>query len=81
MTPQEAWTGFKPTVGHLRTFGCVAYSHIPEQKRNKLDEKSEKTIFIGYSDRSKAYKLYNPITKKTIVSRDVVFEEGKGWNC
>lgn len=45
-----------------------------------MDEKSEKTIFIGYSEKSKAYKLYNPITKKTIVSKDVVFEEEKDWN-
>ena len=42
-----------------------------QQKRGKLDDKSEKTIFVGYSERSKAYKLYNPITKKSIISRDV----------
>ncbi|CAL8157460.1 unnamed protein product [Prunus armeniaca] len=43
--------------------------------RNKLDDKSEKCIFIGYSERSKAYKLYNPKTKKFLVSRDVRFDE------
>jgi len=34
-------------------------------------------MFIGYSEESKTYRLYNPKTKKLIVSRDVIFEEGK----
>ncbi|KAI3708032.1 hypothetical protein L2E82_37034 [Cichorium intybus] len=80
MTPQEAWSGYKPCVAHLRTFGCIAYSHIPEQKRSKLESKSEKAIFVGYSENSKAYKLYNPITKNMIISRDVAFEEEKCWD-
>ncbi|KAL8166427.1 hypothetical protein V2J09_007926 [Rumex salicifolius] len=28
---------------------------------------------------SKAYKLYNPHTKKVVISRDVVFDEKHGW--
>jgi hypothetical protein len=37
----------------------------------------EKCIFIGYKDGVKGYKLWNPETKKTIYSRDVVFREVK----
>jgi hypothetical protein len=37
-------------------------------------------VLLGVSEESKAYKLYNPIERKIIVSRDVVFEEDKGWN-
>ncbi|KAI3734276.1 hypothetical protein L6452_13741 [Arctium lappa] len=80
VTPQEAWTGFKPGISHLKIFGCLAYSHIPDQRRSKLDDKSEKTIFVGYSEHSKAYKLYNPQTRKVIVSRDVIFDEDKIWD-
>ncbi|KAF5759182.1 putative RNA-directed DNA polymerase [Helianthus annuus] len=80
ITPQEAWSGRKPSVGHLKVFGCVAYAHVPKQNRGKLDDKVEKAIFIGYSESSKAYKLYNPITRKTIISRDVVFDEEQEWN-
>uniref|UniRef100_A0A251UJX2 Putative ribonuclease H-like domain-containing protein n=1 Tax=Helianthus annuus TaxID=4232 RepID=A0A251UJX2_HELAN len=80
ITPQEAWSGRKPSVRHLKVFGCVAYAHVPKQHRGKLDDKVEKTIFIGYSENSKAYKLYNPITGKTIISRDVVFDEEQEWN-
>jgi hypothetical protein len=35
---------------------------------------------MGYSSNSKAYKLYNPETKKVIISRDVTFDEGGMWN-
>ncbi len=72
-TPYEAWMGKKPWVSHLKVFVCVAYSLI--NFRSKLDEKSEKCIFIGYSPHSKAYRLYNPISGKVIISRDVVFYE------
>ncbi|KAL0540755.1 hypothetical protein IC582_020769 [Cucumis melo] len=79
-TPQQAWAGRKPSIDHLRVFGCMAYAHIPDQKRSKLDDKSEKYVFVGYDASSKGYKLYNPVTKKTIVSRDVVFDEETSWN-
>ncbi|TYK04853.1 copia-type polyprotein [Cucumis melo var. makuwa] len=79
-TPQQAWTGRNPSIGHLRVFRCMAYAHIPNQKRSKLDDKSEKYVFVGYDASSKYYKLYNPVTKKTIVSRDVVFDEEASWN-
>jgi hypothetical protein len=75
MTPQEAWSGYKPRVAHLRIFGCLAYSQVPKSKRKKLDDRGEKCIFFGYSEESKAYKLYNPLTKKLVVSRDVIFDE------
>ena len=72
MTPEETWNRWKLVVDHFRIFGCNAYAHIPEQKRTKLDNKGEKYIFLGVSDQSKAYKLYNPITKKIVISWDVI---------
>ncbi|KAJ6937917.1 hypothetical protein NC652_012263 [Populus alba x Populus x berolinensis] len=79
VTPEEAWSGHKPNVTHLRVFGCVAYAKIPDARRRKLDDKSEKCIFVGYGERRMGYRLYNPITKKVITSRDVIFEEDKSW--
>uniref|UniRef100_A0A2N9ICE2 Integrase catalytic domain-containing protein n=1 Tax=Fagus sylvatica TaxID=28930 RepID=A0A2N9ICE2_FAGSY len=79
-TPQQAWSRKKPTVSHLRVFGSIAYMHVPDQERSKLDDKSEKYVFIGYDPSSKGYKLYNPSTKKVIVSRDVEFDEEGIWN-
>ena len=66
-------------MNHFRIFGCIAYADIPNKKRSKFDDKGEKCIFLGVSDQSKAYKLYNPTTKKIIISRDVVFDEERFW--
>jgi hypothetical protein len=78
--PQEAWSGTNLNVAHLRTFGCIAYAHIPSELRKKLDDRSEKCIFTGYSETTKSYRLYNPISKKLILSRDVKFLENQLWN-
>ena len=45
-----------------------------------MDNKGEKCIFVGYSDESKTYKLYNPSTKKAVISRDVQFIEEEAWD-
>ncbi|MCO5605635.1 hypothetical protein L7F22_059818 [Adiantum nelumboides] len=42
LTPEEAYSGIKPNVSTLKVFGCVAYMHIPDEKRRKLDVKSER---------------------------------------
>ena len=79
-TPQELWRGHKPNVSHFKIFGSVAYAHIPDQKRTKLEDKSQKLVFIGYDEKSKAYKLYNPLEKKLVVSRDVEVNEEASWD-
>ncbi|KAK4401282.1 Retrovirus-related Pol polyprotein from transposon TNT 1-94 [Sesamum angolense] len=80
MTPIEAWSGKKPSAKHLRVFGSICYVHIPTEKRHKLEEKTEKGIFLGYSTQSKGYRIYNIKTKKLIISRDVEFDEDAMWN-
>ena len=79
-TPQEAWSGRKPTVSHLRVFGSVAYAHVPDQRRTKLDDKSKKYVFIGYDEKTKAFKLFDPIEEKVVVSRDVQVNEESAWD-
>jgi hypothetical protein len=78
--PQEAWSGMKSSVSHFKVFGCVSYSHVHEELKRKLDDRSQKCIFVGYSEQSKAYKLYNLVTKKMIVNIDVKFQEDKSWD-
>ncbi|CAM8965989.1 unnamed protein product [Rhodiola kirilowii] len=80
MVPEECWSGIKPSVEHLRIFGCVAHVHIPKQKRVKLDDRSHKCVMLGVSDESKAYRLFDPVTKKIVISKDVIFEENERWN-
>ena len=79
VTPEEAWSGNKPSVHYFRVFGCVAYVHVSDNRRSKLDAKSEKCILLGVSEESKAYRLYNPVSRKVITSRDVIFAEDEKW--
>ena len=37
ITRKEAWSGRKPIVSHFCIFGCTTYSHIPDEKRSKLE--------------------------------------------
>ena len=75
----ELYFGTKPNLRHLRVFGSIAYVHVPKEKRRKLDAKAENYILVGYSDKQKGYKCYNPRTKQARVSRDVVFDESASW--
>jgi hypothetical protein len=74
-TPHEVWSGKKPSVSHLKVFGYDAFVHVPKEKRSKLDKKAIKCIFIGHKEGMKGYKLWDPTSRKTMYSRDVVFRE------
>ena len=62
-TPEEVFSNKKPEVSHLRIFSCPVYIHIPKEKRTKLDPSGKKGIFVGYSESSKAYRIYFPGSK------------------
>ena len=81
--PQEAWTGMNHSVSHLKVFGCVAYAHIPDELRRKLDKKGQKCIFVGYSEDTKAYKLYDPRHKESDSQSgcSICRERIMGWKC
>ena len=72
-------SGRKPATDHFKIFGYIAYAHIHDERRKKLEDKSLKCVFLGVCETSKAYKLYDPLTKKVVMSRDVIFEEKKTW--
>ena len=71
----EACTGMNHSVYHLKFFGCVSYAHVLDELRNKVDKKGQKCIFVGYSEDTKAYKLYDHATRKVIIIQDVQFVE------
>ena len=76
MTPYEAFTGRRPSLSGLRVWGCLVYVHIPKQKRSgKLGPRSTPCIFVGYSQQSKAYLVWDPALKAVVTSRDVTFME------
>ena len=54
--------------------------HIPKERRTKLDPLGKKGIFVGYSEKLKAYRIYFPWYKKIDISRDVTFDEDSAYN-
>jgi hypothetical protein len=79
-TPYEWWTGSKPTVSHLRVFGCIAHVKVAKPNMQKLEDRSQSLIFVGYEPGFAAYRCYNPSTKHVHISRDVVFDEEGTWD-
>ena len=74
-TPHELWTTRVPDVSYFRVFGCEAYVHVPQGKRQKLDARSVRMTFVGYVPGSKGYKLWNSASQTFVLSRDVTFDE------
>ena len=60
MILEEDFFGKKLDVSHFRIFDCLNYSHVPSEKRTKLDPTVEKGIFVGYNETSKAFRIYVP---------------------
>ena len=77
LTPYKILVGSKVI---LKVFESIAYVHIPNEKRQKLNAKSEKCILVGYSSEQKGYKCLNPSTQAVQVSRDIVFDESASWH-
>jgi transposase InsO family protein len=79
-TPYEAWHGRKPSVHHLRTFGCTTHVKKIGPGQTKLADRSQQMIFIGYETGSKAYRFFDPEGKKLVISCEAVFEEDRPWD-
>lgn len=80
VTPYEAWSERKPNIGHVRVFGSLVHMKLPLVQVTKLSDRSKDVINLGKETGTKAYRLYDPVNGTDHVSRDVVFEEEKGWN-
>ncbi|KAJ1523172.1 hypothetical protein ONE63_001063 [Megalurothrips usitatus] len=76
--PEEIWSGKAVDLSNLRIFGSAAYVLVPRELRGKLDPRSKKMIFVGYSDVSKAWRFVDPsnLGGPIVKSRDATFLEG-----
>jgi Pol polyprotein/LTR polyprotein gag-polypeptide-like protein/gag-pre-integrase-like protein/integrase-like protein len=75
VTPEEAWSGNKPDVSHLRIFSCQAFMHIPKESWGKLTSKSLLCTFLGYTHNHSAYRLIHWPSHHLFESWDVIFDE------
>ncbi|GFX31274.1 retrovirus-related Pol polyprotein from transposon TNT 1-94 [Trichonephila clavipes] len=57
-TPFEKYSGRKPSVLHLKPFGCLAYAGVPKQIRKKFDMRAKMGIMMGYAQRTKGYRIW-----------------------
>ena len=79
-TPYEQLYKRKPNLENVRIFGCLAHAKVEPVNQKKLDARSRPLVHVGSEPGTKAYRLFNPVTQKIIVSRDVIFDETKGWD-
>jgi len=75
-TSYELFKGRKPNIMHLRIFGCKYFVHNNgKDALGKFDPTSDEAIFLGYSSRRKAYKVFNKRTLCVEESVHVLFDE------
>jgi hypothetical protein len=75
ITQEEAWNKIKLEVNHFHVFDSLAWDHIPYEKRKALQPKSEKCIFVGYSEDVRGYRILQPHSNEIIIRGDVKFDE------
>lgn len=70
----------------VRTFGCKAEYKVPDEKREKLDQKSRTALYLGtidschadyFNTTRKAHRLYELEDFNIVYARDVVFNENE----
>ena len=74
-TPYELVYQRKPKIKHFRVFGCTCYILNTKDNFGKLEPKSDVGIFLGYSSKSKAYRVYNKRTQVIEESMHITFDE------
>jgi hypothetical protein len=58
-------------------FRCLAYALKPAKTHKKLDPNSTPTVFVGYEETTRQYRVYDPAKGKLIRSSNVLFYEDK----
>ena len=57
VSPYELWNGRKPKLDFIKVWGCLAFYRVVDPKRTKLEPRAMKSVFVGYAENSKAYRL------------------------
>src|SRR5580765_7828591 len=68
-TPYELWKNKNPNISYFHPFGCICYVLNTKDHLGKFDSKAQKCILLGYSERSKGYKIYN---KETLIVEESI---------
>ena len=74
-TPYELWTGKKPSIQHLHVWGCPVEARPYRPKERKLDSRTVRCYFVGYLERSRGFKFYDPLSKSLFETGNAKFIE------
>ena len=74
-SPAELWFGRKMNVSKLKTFGCICYVYIEDDKRGKIAKKSVEGIFVGYDLDSPGFRAFVVSKNDVVSSSNVTFDE------
>ena len=81
-TPMEAFTGVKPSIDHIRVWGCKCYSYIDpksfpaESRKDKFMDRGRECVFLGYVDDTESQVLlWAPDLRRVIKAHGVKFAE------
>nr|GEV97775.1 hypothetical protein [Tanacetum cinerariifolium] len=67
----------KPSIKHLYIFGCICYLTRDGENLDKIKEKGDPCILVGYSTQSKGYGVYNKRTRLIVESTHIRLDEIK----
>nr|GEX88732.1 retrovirus-related Pol polyprotein from transposon TNT 1-94 [Tanacetum cinerariifolium] len=76
-TPYHIINDRKPSIKHLHIFGCICYITKDGENLDKMKEKGDQCILVGYSTQSKGYRVYNKRTRMIVESIHIQFDEIK----
>ncbi|GJV63891.1 retrovirus-related pol polyprotein from transposon TNT 1-94 [Tanacetum coccineum] len=74
-TPYHIINARKPSVKFFHIFGSLCYIVKVGENLDKMKEKGDACIFVGYSTQSKAYRVFNKRTRIIVETIHVNFEE------
>lgn len=73
-SPYYCLRNTSPDYLFLRVFGCACFPLLRPYNNHKLDFRTTKCLFLGYSPHHKGYKCLSP-NGRLYISRDVKFNE------
>nr|GEW48161.1 hypothetical protein [Tanacetum cinerariifolium] len=74
-TPYHIINDQKPSVTFFHIFGSICYIVRDGENLDKMKEKSDECMFVGYSTQSRAYRVFNKRTRVIMESIHVNFDE------
>nr|GFB94910.1 hypothetical protein [Tanacetum cinerariifolium] len=74
-TPYHIINDRKPSVKFFHIFGYLCYIVIDGENLDKMKEKGDACIFVGYSTQSRAYRVFNKRTRVIVETNHANFDE------